>query len=145
MSLNGVAEKALELECDKVVVVDRWREGIGKISFFNITSNGLEASPPSLFISNILHRRDFGKKIRGRASAVTVNPKDLAKLQQLTNSFSEFFILPFMSLNEAAKKHIVSLHLMLDSSGNPRISIMLARQMVEIGPQVTVSKLVWEV
>lgn len=145
MSLDGVAEKALEINANKVVVVDRWREGIGKISFFNVKSNGLTALPPILLLSNIIHRRDFGQKGRSIASVITVNTNDWSKIKQTANSFSEFFSLPIMSVDEAAKKRLASMHFMLDSSGKTRISFMLVGRMVEIGPQVTVSKLVWEV
>ena len=40
MSLDGLAEKAIELEADKVVVVDRWHGGPGKFNLFYISNLG---------------------------------------------------------------------------------------------------------
>ena len=45
MSLDGVAEKAIEVEADHIIVVDRWHGGPGKINLFQL-STGLKPVPP---------------------------------------------------------------------------------------------------
>lgn len=144
MSLDGVAEKALELGADRVIVVDRWNKGVGQVSFFTFGSNGLVVFSPRLLLSNILLRRDFGQPMRRKATAVTVDLKDLGELESVGKRFSEFFGLPFLTTKQAYREHDVSLHLMVDSSKNLRVTFIGLERMFEIGPQVTVSKLVWD-
>jgi rRNA maturation protein Rpf1 len=145
MSLDGVAEKAIELEADHVIVVDRWNKGVGQISLFTLRSNGLAVFAPQLLLSNILLRRDFGQPTRRKATAVTMDSKDFGELETVGKRFSEFFGLPLLTTKQAYREHNVSLHLMLDSSKRLRVTFIGLERMVELGPQVTVSKLVWDV
>ena len=71
MSLDGVAEKAIELEADRVVVVDRWHGGPGKINLFQISSTGLKPVPPLMLIGKIRLRRELNEGRRSvRSSAI---------------------------------------------------------------------------
>ena len=145
MSLDGVAERAIELEADRVVVVDRWRRGPGKINLFRISSTGLKSVPPLMLISGIRLRREFkeGTK-RARSSAITMKPEDSAELERIAGRLSQYFDLPVLSVDEAARKYGASMHFSFDSSRRLQITFMRLQQMVEIGPRVTLSKLVWE-
>jgi len=146
MSLDGVAERAIELEADRVVVVDRWRGGPGKINLFQIGSTGLKSVPPLMLISGIRLRREFKEVTRrNRSSAITMKPEDSAELERIAGRMSQFFDLPILSLDEAARKHGASMHFSFDSSRRLQITFMRLQRMVEIGPRVTLSKLVWEV
>ena len=145
MSLDGVAERAIELEVDQVVLVDRWHRGLGKISFFTVGSGGLVPFPPSMLVSDVRLRRDFEKRQRIRSSVITMTVEDSSELERLAGCLSKFFSLPILSLAKAAKSHRASLHLSFSSSRQIQITFMILRRMVEIGPRVTLSKLVWEI
>jgi U3 small nucleolar ribonucleoprotein protein IMP4 len=146
MSLDGVAEKAIELEADRVVVVDRWHGGPGKINLFQVSSTGLKPVPPLMLIKNIRLRRELNEGRRGvRSSAITLEPEDSAELTRIAGHLSKYFGLPVLSLGEASENHRASMHFSFDSSRHTRITFMLLRRMVEIGPRVTMSKLIWEV
>ena len=146
MSLDGVAEKAIELEADQIVVVDRWRGGPGKINLFQLSSTGLKPVPPLMLMSRIHLRRELkeGTK-RVRSSVVTVEPEDSPELERIAGHLSKFFGLPVLSLDEACKENRVSMHFSFDSSRHLQITFMLLQQMVEIGPRLTLSRLIWEV
>ena len=145
MSVDGVAEKAIELEADRVVVVDRWRGGPGKINLFQISSTGLKPVPPLMLIRGIRLRREFNEATRRtRSSAITVKPEDSAELTKIAGLLSQFLDLPVLSLDEAAKRHRASMHFSFDSSQHIQITFMRLQRMIEIGPRVTLSKLVWE-
>jgi U3 small nucleolar ribonucleoprotein protein IMP4 len=145
MSLDGVAEKAIELEADRVVVVDRWRGGPGKINLFQVSSTGLKPVPPLMLIRNIRLRREFKEGTRrARSSAITLEPEDSAELTRIAGRLSKYFGLPVLSLDEASENHRASMHFSFDSSRHIQITFMLLSRMVEIGPRVTLSKLVWE-
>ena len=145
MSLDGVAERAIELEANQVVLAERWHRGAGKISFYTVGSNGLVPFPPLMLVSGVRLRRDFEKRQRSRSSVITVEPEDSPELELLAGCLSKFFGLPRMSVPEAAMRHRASMHLSFGSSRRIQITFMLLRRMVEIGPRVTLSKLVWEV
>jgi rRNA maturation protein Rpf1 len=146
MSLDGVAEKAIEFEADRAVVVDRWRGGFGKINLFRIVPTGLKSVPPLMLISGIRLRREFkeGTK-RTRSSAITMKPEDSVELIRMAEHMSPYFDLPVLSVDEAVRKYGASMHFSFDSSRRLQITFMRLQRMIEIGPRVTLSKLVWEV
>ncbi len=146
MSLDGVAEKAIESEADRVVVVDRWHGGPGKISLFQVSSSGLKPVPPLMLIGKIRLRREINEGRRGvRSSVITLEPEDSVELTRVAGHLSKYFGLPVLSLDEASENHRASMHFSFDSSMYIRIAFMLLGRMVEIGPRVTLSKLLWEV
>ena len=146
MSLDGVAEKAIEVDADRVVVVDRWHGGPGKISLFKVSSTGLEPVPPLILIRSIRLRRELNDGRRGaRSSAITLEPEDSPELARMAGYLSKYFGLPVLPLDKASKNHRVSMHFSFDSTQHIHFTFMLLRRMVEIGPRVTLSKLVWDV
>jgi rRNA maturation protein Rpf1 len=145
MSLDGVAEKAIELEADRVVVVDRWRGGPGKINLFQVSSTGLKSVPPLMLISGIRLRREFEEVTRrARSSAITLEPEDSPELIRIAGRLSQYFDLPVLSADEASRKYSASMHFSFDSSRRLQITFIRLQRMIEIGPRVTLSKLVWE-
>jgi U3 small nucleolar ribonucleoprotein protein IMP4 len=145
MSLDGVAEKAIEVEADRVVVVDRWHGGPGRINLYQLGSTGLESVPPLMLIKAIRLRRELKETTkRPRSSAITLAPEDSAKLEKIAGPLSQFFGLPVLSLSEASQKYGATMHFSFDSSRRLQITFMRPQRMVEIGPRVTLSKLIWE-
>jgi len=145
MSLNDIAERAIEFNAKKVVLVERWDNGFGKISFFTVDSSGLTYFPPLMFLSKVHLRREFKKSKRSYSSVITMAPQNSPKLERLAGCLSQFFNFPNLSIDEAAQAHSASLHISKVSLGHIQVTFMLLQQMVEIGPRVTFSKLVWEV
>jgi U3 small nucleolar ribonucleoprotein protein IMP4 len=146
MSLDGVAEKAIDLEADRIIIVERWHAGPGKINLFQVSSTGLSSAPLLMMLSGIRLRKEFEQeRRRARSSVITVEPKTSPELEHLAEYFSQFFGLPLLALNDAYKRHRSSIHFSFDSSQHVQITFMHLEQMVEIGPRLTISKLIWEV
>ena len=146
MSLDGVAEKAIEVEADKVVVVDRWQGGPGRISLYRLGSSGLYFVPPLMLIKGIRLRREFKNvKKRGQSSVITFSPENSSALENIAGQLSQFFGLPFYSLDDATEKYVAAMHLSFDRSGCLQLTFKRLQRMVEIGPRVTLSKLIWDV
>ena len=145
MSLDQVAEKALELNADRFVLVDRWKNGFGKIRLFIIASNEVRVFPPTIFLSSIQLKRDFKNKIRCRASIITVESQNLHKNEKLAKYLSNFFDLPIVNIDYNNNKQQSSIHISNNSQGNLQIKFIFLQGMIEIGPKVTVSKLIWDV
>ena len=62
MSQDGVAEKAIELEANRVILVDRWHGGPGKINLFQDFINWTKACSSA----NVAVWNSSSKRIRGR-------------------------------------------------------------------------------
>jgi rRNA maturation protein Rpf1 len=146
MSLTGIGEKAIQLGADYAAVVDRWHGGPGKITLFKLAPTGLNAVSPILLIAGVRLRRELTEKTRRiRSSAITVETKASSELGRFADYLSQFFGLPILSVGQAAEKHRASMHLSFGSSMRPQITFVLLNGMIEIGPRITLSKLVWEV
>lgn len=145
MNRAEIEEKTIQLEADRAVVIDRWHGGPGKITLFKLTPTGLNVVPPILLIGGARLRRELTEKRCIRSSVITVEQKDLSLLERIAISLSQFFNLPILSVEEAAEKHRASLHLSFGSSRSPQITFVFLEGMAEIGPRITISRLVWEV
>ena len=82
---------------------------------------------------------------RGRSSIITFQPKNSTVLARIASQLSQFFGFPVMALDGALEKHVATLHLSFDRSSCLQFTFLRLQRMVEIGPRVTLSKLIWEV
>jgi len=149
LSLEGVAEKALELDAEKVMIIERWKGDSGKIQFFRIGEKGLDAVPPLIHLRGITLRRDFGENMlrerRVKSMAITVSPKPLLEIEKFGNVLSEFFSIPILSFQEAVdKKYDVAMQISTDPSNHIIVTFKLIPELVEVGPQIKISHLIWE-
>jgi rRNA maturation protein Rpf1 len=148
-SLEGIIEKALELNAAKVAIVERWMQGTGKIELFEIGQDGLVEFPPIVYVRNVKFRRDFGELThedrRTKSIAIASSSKENFDVKRLENAFSSFFEIPIVPLEEAINsKYDAVMQTLMDSSNRITITFRLVPELVEIGPQMGVSHLVWE-
>lgn len=149
LSLEGIAEKALELDIEKVMVVDRWKGGLGKMEFFEVEQDGLETAPPIIYLRSVKFRRDFGEKMpkgrRIKSVAMAVSPSENFEVRKTEKALSAFFGVPTLSLEEAVNgKYDVVMQILTDSSNCVTITFRLVPELVEVGPRIGISYLVWE-
>jgi len=146
LNLDGIAERAIELNANRVVAIERWKGGPGKIKLFRVKPTGLISVPPSMYVAGVKLRREFEAKMRHiRSLAVTMEPNKSSGTSRIEEQLSGFFSLPRLPINEAATKYQFSMHVSLDAIRRTQITFMSLPQMVEIGPRITLSKVVWEV
>ena len=99
-----------------------------------------------MYVAGIRLQREFEAKTRHvRSLVVTTEPENPAETVRIADRLSDFFNLPRLSIDEATTKYQASMHISLNASRRTQITFMLLPQMVEIGPRITLSKLVWEV
>jgi rRNA maturation protein Rpf1 len=148
LSLEGTAEKALEFGIEKVTVVDRWKGGPGKIGFFEVKQDGLKGVPPIIYLRSVKFRRDFGEKILGKrikSVATAVSPLENFEIKKTANALSAFFGASTLSFKEAVNgKCDIVMQILMDSSNRIAITFKLVPELVEIGPRMIISHLVWE-
>ena len=146
LNLDGIAERAVELNANRIVVIERWKGGPGKIKLFRIEPTGLISVPPLIYVAGIRLQREFEAKTKHvRSLVVTMEPENPPEPVRTAKHLSDFFNLPRLSIDEAATKYQASMHISLNASRRTQITFMLLPQRVEIGPRIVISKLVWEV
>lgn len=149
LSLERMAEKALESGAEKVIVIDRGEKGLGKIEFFNLRQDGLESFPPIIYLHSAKFRRDFEEQMpkkRGMASiAIVASSKRTFEVEKLEKALSSFFDVPILSVEEAVNgKYNVAMQILARSSNSVNITFRLIPKLIEIGPQIGISHLVWK-
>ena len=145
MSLDGVAEKALELNADRVIIVNRWKGGPGKIELFQVGLGGLNPVPPLLYIAGVRLQREFKVRTRPVQSlAVTTVPEAPPETAKIADSLANFLKAPLSSMREAVSKYRASMHISSNASERTEITFLLLPEAVEAGPRITLSHTLWE-
>jgi len=146
LSLDGIGEKALEFNADRVVIVDRWRGGPGKIELFQIGPEGLIPVSPLMYIRGIRLQREFevtkAKPIR--SLTITTPLEKTSQVTKIAEFLSNFLNIPLSSMDEAVSEYSAAMHITLNASRHIQITFMLLPETVEMGPRVTLSRVVWE-
>ena len=146
LSREGIAEKALELEADRVIIIDRWKGGPGKIEFFKV-DEGLTGVPPLIYIRGIKLQREMGfpKSRPFHSLAITaVYTKGEEEIPKLAGAFSEFFKAPITTLEgPLMQSYQVFMHVSRDASERIRITFFKLPENREIGPRIIVSHVIW--
>jgi len=149
LNLGGVAEKALELDAEKAIIIGKWRGDSGKIELFRISAKGLDVVPPLIYVKGVKLCRDFEEKApRGRrlkSVAIAASKTPSLEVKRLENVLSEFFNIPVFSLKEICNREFdAAIQISADPPNRMIITFKLVPEFVEVGPQIRVSHLVWE-
>lgn len=145
LSREGLAEKALELEADRVMIVDRWKGGPGKIELFNVNES-LVGFPPLIYIRGIKLQREMGfpKSRSFRSLAITpIYSSEDKEIPKFAEALSSFLQVPIETTTELSEKYQVLMHISRDVMGRIRITFFKNPESYEIGPRITVSHLIW--
>jgi len=121
----------------------------GKIEFFRISAKGSDVILPLIYVKSVKLSRDFAENgsRRRRIKSVAIIASKTASLEvkRLKNFLSELFNIPIFSLKEIYNKRIdAAMQIAADPSNRIIITFKLIPELVEIGPQIRVSHLVWE-
>jgi len=146
LSLEGIIGKALELNVEKVMIIDRWRKGVGKMEFFKVSTNGLIGFPPEVYVQSVKFRRDFEKQAFKRIRSVAiVNSKQNFEIEKFERALSEFFDAPILSLKEVeSSKFDCIMQVEANHLNHIFISFRLVPKLVEVGPRIEISHLDWK-
>lgn len=145
MSLHEVGEKATELGADKIVVIDRWRSGFGRIRF--LKANGrVSQVPPCIYIRSTKPQREFDAP-RKPSQLLLIDGTNVKNPQaeSLREGLSNFLGLPLMEAHGAPPEYRAAMRLEVDSSRAIRLSFYVLPENAEIGPRITVSHVEWEI
>lgn len=146
LSREGVAEKALEIEANRVVIVNRWKGGPGKIELFKVDGE-LVGLPPLVYVRGIKLQREFDKSRMKPFNSIAVaaaGPSEDLEIGRLAGALSGFFGLPAMPMDEASSGNFDACMLISrDASRKIRLTFVTLPEGREVGPRITISKLAW--
>lgn len=146
LSLEGLIKKALEVNAEKLVIIDRWKGGPGKIQLFLTSREGLSLVPPLIYLRGVKLRREFpkvtlkGKRIRSIAIANTQSGS--AEVEKLKSALSKFLDIPLIPY-EATEGYDAVMQITLRRNFLT-VTFKLVPEMVEIGPCMKIHHLVWK-
>jgi rRNA maturation protein Rpf1 len=148
LSLEEIAEKSMELDVEKVIIIERWKFGVGKIQLFSVKPEGLKKVSPTIYLRNVIFRRSLaGEMMKGRrikSVAIVTLPHENSEVKKLEKVLSEFFALPIFSLEEAVnRKFDAAIQIKTSPQKDIIITFTLLPKFVEIGPKIMVSHLAW--
>ena len=143
MSNDDVAEKAIEYDADRVVIVDRWQGGLGVLRFFMVTESGLTEASPTIHFAVKLQKELGVSNVKPAVSIRVQASNKSDELARLAASLSGLFGLPISSEEQEHKPALTMMRISRDKSGKIAVTFMDEPRHVELGPRITVSKLEW--
>lgn len=147
LSLQGLAEKALELNAEKVVVVERWKGGPGKIEFYKLGENGLQPTPPLIYLRGVKLQREFqtmARRRRIKSVAIAAVADASEESEMLERALSSFFSIPIISRVDEYRGYNGVMHIAAEPSGYFVVTFKVLPENLEIGPRLTIARLSWD-
>jgi len=144
MSNDEVAEKALEQDADRVVVVDRWHGGLGVLRLFKVGESGLVSTPPVIHVAGIKLQRDLGAvRVKPASSIIAAKHNKFDESIRLGSALSGFFGISIIETKEMVKTGSTILSISPDKSGRIVMTFMKEPNHREVGPHILISKVEW--
>ena len=142
MSTDEIAEKVLEYDAERVVIVDRWHGGLDSIRFFQIGESGLISVPPVLHVSGIRLRREFSVVSKVKP-ALSLMAELSGRVLRVSEAVSKFFGIPIQPMDETTKSDSALMRIMLDEHNRIVITFVVEPNHIEVGPRIIVSGVEW--
>lgn len=148
MSLDNLAEKALENNIARVLIIEEWHGNPGKMALFKVLESGLSWFPPKMIIRSLTLQREIKRsqvkttKVYGILESSEGAMSDVSKL---TSVLSDFLQLPKLSHKDVGclkNQNVVEISHF--SHGCIKITFTNFPKGVELGPRIILSNLVWE-
>lgn len=146
MSLNQLAERAVEEGISRLVIIERWKGGPGRIKLCKIEGGEIVQEQPQVYIQGIRLQREFERGEVTVKSLMIGKPRnETSDVIMLAEVLSDFLRIPMMNTNEPLSRYKAAMEIRRSKTGKTSLSFLLIPRMTEIGPRVTISHLVWNV
>ncbi|HDD56806.1 MAG TPA: hypothetical protein ENG18_02150 [Nitrososphaeria archaeon] len=149
MSFYDIEERAFEIGADRVLIIDRWKGRPGRIRLFEI-KNGIQQTPPQIYVRGVKFRRDFKIKPADHSSPQSIfieEPEGLDEdIKRLSETFARFFEVPKLKpeMTEEPQSFKV-MRFSVEPENIIRVSFYLMPKNIEVGPRIRISHMVWEI
>jgi rRNA maturation protein Rpf1 len=143
-SLISLAERTLEYDAEKTIIVDRWKGGVGKLQLFEIGENGLTQHYPIIYVKATKLRRDFPNARRRTATALTLQttPNLPLRAKKLADALSGFLNIHKAASADVFPQDARTMRISINDADRIQINFLQPPE-TEIGPRIIISHLVW--
>jgi rRNA maturation protein Rpf1 len=143
LNFEGIIDNALVGKADRLILVEKWKGGFGKINLYTISPE-VRLFYPIIYLSSVKTQNDLGfrKTIRKRL-AITIQQDNSKDIKRLAYALSKFIKLPI----EPLQKYLpfqASIHFSSLQKSWIKIAITKPPILKEIGPIFIVKKLLWD-
>ncbi len=143
-NIIGVIECARMNNSDKVILVERWKGGVGRLRFYYISSSTFTVTPPLLILRSVKTQADFGRKKWIGQRIGFIWTKNISKREeQLLQFLAHFFQIP-LHIEEIVKtEYSAAISLSSLPDGDIRLTVTSPPLICEVGPRINIKKVVW--
>lgn len=144
LSFSELIGKAFDMEADRLLIIERWKGGPGRIQFFQISSE-VTHLPPLLILGGVKTQIDFGRRRRlSKNIAVTVIDDPPKNIMDLAKFLSQFLKVPLSITKSSEEKVTTAIQISPIPDKGARIQFNAPPSGTEVGPRLIVKKAVWE-
>ena len=144
MNNDGIAEKALEHDATRVIVIDRWQGGPGILRFFKVDESGLFPTPPVIHVEDMKLQRDLGAlRVKPAPSIAAATHDRFDDSARLSNALSGFFDISLLETKDMIKTGSTILSVSSSKSGRILMTIIREPDYREVGQRVLISRVEW--
>ncbi|MDH5450000.1 MAG: hypothetical protein OEX77_03715 [Candidatus Bathyarchaeota archaeon] len=143
LNLDGIIEKAFEIDADRAIIVDRWKGGSGKIHLFAIKETELNPANPLIYVKGLKLRREFKMKTKLVKSFIITMSNTSSRGRKIAESLAHFFDILIFPSKQAVHNYSASMRISTDASGRTTITFVLLPELTEIGPRLNLAKVMF--
>lgn len=144
MNNDEIAEKALEHDATRVIIVDRWQGGPGILRFFEVGESGLFPTPPVVHVADMKLQRDLGaSRVKPASSIIAAKHDRFDDSLRLGSALSSFFGISIIETKDMVKPGSTILSVSSDKSGRIVMTFMKEPDNREVGPRILISRVEW--
>jgi rRNA maturation protein Rpf1 len=142
LSFQEMMEQARISRADRVMFLQRWKGGPGKIEFYELNS-GVELIYPVVYLASTQHQNELQGRVYAKKRLVIVKPQvDGLELKHLSESLSAFLDIPLVEREQAVKDFEIGMTFGKTDS-RLALSFEILSDNTEIGPRLVIRNLVW--
>lgn len=142
LSFEEVVEQARISKANRVMFLQRWKGGPGKIELYELNS-GVELFFPVIYLASTQHQNELQGRVHVKKRLVIIKPQvDALELKHLSESLSTFLDIPLVERGQAVKDFEIGMTFgKMDS--RLAMSFESLSENIEIGPRLVIRNLVW--
>ena len=141
--LDDLARRMFNDGVDYGLILQRWHGGPGRMDFFKVQTDALDSFMLSLILNGVKLRREYPNPRRAVAQAVSCDEGISETAHRLVLTLCNILGLPEMR-SPADPGIKTTLHIGQLSGGMIRIAVTSPPRLVELGPSLLVSRLIWD-
>ncbi len=144
LGLSEIVERALKMGVDRIIILERWKGGPGRIRFCQLASGEVASVHPILILGGVKTQIDFGhRKNLSNNLALTIHEKSSKEIVDLALYLSNFLGIPSFEEGRLGERFKAAIHLGPTPTQEVKIWFTSPPMVEEVGPRLVIRKIVW--